>query len=78
MRKLRWHEVKSTNLSAVAYQAGTLYVKFQSGRQYMYPNCPIQKFAALLGANRAKSGSVGRTFNLQVRTTQVAGEMRPE
>lgn len=75
MKKLKWHEVESTALSAIAYQDGTLYCKFTSGRYYYYRKCPIQKFNALLGANRSKDGSVGRTFHIQVRTVLTGVEM---
>ena len=75
--RLTWREVKSTAVKKIAYKDGTLYVQFQSGRQYRYPKCPIQKYNALLGANRGKHGSVGRTFNIQVGAVLTGIEMPP-
>lgn len=71
-RKLKWHEVKSSAIRKVAYEDGALYVEFNTGKQYGYPQCPQQKYRALLAAHKDPKGSVGRTFHLQVLTVQAA------
>ena len=75
MAKIKWNDVESSAIAAVGYHDETLYVKFTSGRQYYYPKCPRQKFNAILGADRSKDGSVGRTFNLQVRAAAEGFEL---
>lgn len=42
--------VSSSNLSAVGYESGTLYVSFHNGGYYSYNNVPEYVFHELLNA----------------------------
>ena len=44
------HPVRSSNLSSVAWQAGTLEIKFKNNTVYHYFGVPEAVFAALLQA----------------------------
>lgn len=50
-------EVDSGNISAVGYDAGTLYVRFNRGRTYTYSDVPEILFRKLLNAH-----SIGEYF----------------
>lgn len=65
---MRWVPVESSSIDAIGYKAGSLYVRFkENGSEYRYDNVPWNVYCALNGAARARDGSVGRVFNLQVR-----------
>lgn len=50
---MKWEYVSSSNLSAVAYDESTeeLYIQFNSGHTYYYPNIPKYLFDGLMSAN---------------------------
>lgn len=54
--------VKSSNISAVGYENGTLAVKFSSGTVYHYSDVPANVYAELLAAE-----SIGRYFAANIR-----------
>lgn len=56
--------ILSSNLEAIGYQKGKLYVRFNSGHVYEYTGVPFSVFTAL---NEAESA--GQYFNKNVRTT---------
>ena len=65
---VRWNPVESSSIDAIGYKAGTMFVRFKENAvEYSYANVPWAVYCALTGAARARDGSVGRVFNLQVR-----------
>lgn len=54
--------VSSSNLSAIGYENGNLYIRFHSGRIYMYLNVPHSEYIALLHAP-----SHGTYFHAHIR-----------
>lgn len=57
-----WIPVKSTAISAVAYEPGTLLVRFKDGDEYLYERVSRAEFNALLTAP-----SRGRYLNLHIK-----------
>ncbi len=55
-------EVRSSNLKAVGWHEGVLYVRFHSGRTWSYMEVPEEKYKAMLAAK-----SVGKLFASQIR-----------
>ena len=54
----------SSNLDAIGYQKGTLYIRFNSGHVYGYAGVPFKVFKELLEAE-----SAGQYFHKNVRTS---------
>ena len=54
--------VESSNLEAVAWEEGFLYVAFTGGRLYRYDNVPFAVYQGLLSAN-----SKGRYLHLRIK-----------
>lgn len=48
---MQWQSVISSNLSAVAYEAPTLYVRFKTGATYAYDGVPANVHAGLMSAS---------------------------
>ena len=46
----KWIGVTSSNLQAVAYERGNLYIRFNTGAMYVYYDVPIEVAQALLDA----------------------------
>lgn len=68
-----WVEVKSGNISAIAYTAGdpdgdlgTLYVRFTSGSKYHYDDVPNQLAVDFFAAD-----SKGKFFHANIRSGYV-------
>ncbi len=59
-----WIPVKSTAIKAVAYEPGTLLVRFNDGDEYLYERVSRAEFRALLTAR-----SRGRYLNLHIKPT---------
>lgn len=57
-----WKSVSSRVLSAVAYENGTLHVKYNNGKTYQHPGVPKNKVDALLAAE-----SKGKYFNTHIK-----------
>jgi hypothetical protein len=56
------HEIKSTNLSHVGYENGTLKIRFKSGAEYHYTDVPPEVHAELL-----KAESPGGYFRTHIK-----------
>ena len=56
--------ILSSNLDAIGYKKGRLYIRFQSGQVYQYSGVPFTVFNALKDAE-----SAGQYFHKNVRTT---------
>lgn len=54
--------VASSNVDALAYHRGHLYIRFQNGAVYEYDSVPIKLFHEI-----SKADSPGREFNLRIR-----------
>lgn len=48
---MNWIPVSSSNLDAVAYENGILYVQFKSGWTYSYQNVPESVYQGLMAAS---------------------------
>lgn len=74
---VRWLPVESSSIDAIGYKNGTMYVRFkENNAEYQYDNVPWNVYCRLHGAARARDGSVGRVFNLQVRPTYQGKKLR--
>lgn len=62
LSKLNFQDVESSNLSAVALNDNTLYVKFHSGSVYAYPGVSKDLYEEMLGAE-----SKGKFFNSKIK-----------
>lgn len=68
LSEVRWLAVESDAIDAIAWKAGTLYVRFKETKvEYEYFNVPWSMYCRLTGAARSRDGSVGRVFNIEVR-----------
>lgn len=54
--------VISSDLNAVGYENGTLYIRFNSGDLYRYANVPESVYRGLMGA-----ASHGRYFHAHIK-----------
>lgn len=54
--------VSSSNLAAVGYENGILYIRFNNGRLYTYSNVPEHIYQGLMNAS-----SHGRYFNAYIK-----------
>jgi hypothetical protein len=61
---LEWRSVESSNLAAVAWQGGALYVRFHSRAIWRYESVPEAMYLALVAAK-----SKGSYFHHQVKKT---------
>lgn len=57
-----WIPVDSSAISAIAYEPGTLLVRFKDGDEYLYERVSRAEFLALLNAR-----SRGRYLNLHIK-----------
>ena len=57
-----WIPVASSAISAIAYEPGTLRVRFRGGGEYVYERVSRAEFLALLNAQ-----SRGRYLNLHIK-----------
>lgn len=62
MDEIIWNEVQSTNIKKVAYHDHSLFVTFQTGAVYEYPDVSEEIFSALLNAD-----SVGSFFAKNIK-----------
>lgn len=62
MKKITPTYVPSSNLDAIGYRLGKLYVRFKSGASYVYDKVPYDIFDAL-----EKAESVGQAFHRLVK-----------
>lgn len=66
--RVEYTPVTSNNLKAIGHVEGHgLFVDFQSGKRYVYPDVPAEVFDALLSESRRASGSVGKAFHRLVK-----------
>lgn len=56
------YPVKSSNIRAVGYEAGTLEIEFTNGSVHAYSGVPQEVYSAMVGAE-----SVGKYFSANVR-----------
>lgn len=54
--------VSSSNLSAIGYEDGTLYIRFNSGAKYWYRNVPESVYINLMNAS-----SKGKYFDSHIK-----------
>lgn len=54
--------VSSSNLDAIGYHRGDLYIRFKNGGVYAYQNVPFPVYAEL-----EKAESVGKAFHALIR-----------
>lgn len=66
-KEIQWHDVTSSNISALSHEGNTLFVKFKNNAVYSYANVPKALFIQILEA-----ASVGRTFNELIKSNPVA------
>jgi hypothetical protein len=59
---MNWHNVKSSNLKAVAYFEGDVYVEFLTGSKYQYKDVPHHLFEELLAAE-----SIGKFYIANIK-----------
>ena len=59
---MRPHYVVSSNINALGYSRGKLFIRFNSGVTYSYDRVPFPVFRSL-----EQSDSVGQTFHRLVR-----------
>jgi hypothetical protein len=57
-----WIPVDSTAISAVAYNNGTLYIRWSEGNSYTYSPVPSHKFQQLMTAD-----SIGDYVNREIK-----------
>lgn len=62
MEKLKYREVESSNIKAVAHDDNTLFVQFLNGSTYKYFGVPIEKFEELVDA-----ASCGKYLNNAIK-----------
>jgi hypothetical protein len=62
MTELSWIPVDSSNVAAIAYADGELFVQYNSGGTYVYWTVPERVFEALLNV-----GSKGTFVNVEVK-----------
>lgn len=62
--------VNSSNLSAIGYDSGTLYVRFNSGHLYTYSNVPEFVYKNLMGAS-SKGSYFAANIKNYYRCTQI-------
>ena len=55
--------VKSSNIDAVGYDKGDLYIRFLRGQVYRYPDVPFSTYCNLIAAE-----SVGQFFHRNIKT----------
>lgn len=60
---MKYKEVESSNIAALAHSENTLAVKFKNGTEYHYSGVPVEIFDQLVQA-----ASVGRTFNELIKS----------
>lgn len=63
----------STSISAHGYdpETRTLRVQFKTGATYDHPNFPLEKYAAMTGAD-----SMGRYYNTRIRDVHDARKLK--
>lgn len=61
---MNWVPVSSSNLNAVAYENGILYIQFKSGSIYSYDNVPQSVYQELMSAS-----SHGKYFSAYIRNS---------
>lgn len=54
---MKWNTVKSSNLKALSYYEGDLYVEFLSGKKYRYWNVGYETYNTLV-----ESESIGKAY----------------
>ena len=54
--------ITSSNIAHAGYDSGNLYIKFNSGRTYLYTGVPIEKYTQLVNAP-----SAGKYFAAEIR-----------
>lgn len=59
---MEMHHVMSSDLSAVGYEDGTLFIRFNSGGLYRYSNVPESVYRGLMSAT-----SHGRYFHAHIK-----------
>lgn len=62
MTELSWITVESSNVNAVAYADGELFVEYRGGGTYVYATVPEHVFEAL-----RQSDSTGRFMNAEIK-----------
>lgn len=60
--------VVSSNIDAIGYQNGKLFIRFNSGTAYSYDAVPYTVFSEMQDENGKDEGSVGRYFHRHVRS----------
>lgn len=68
---MEMHPVSSSNLAAVGYENGTLYVSFNSGSLYSYANVPEHVYIDLMNA-----ASHGQYFSAHIRNSYAYTRLR--
>lgn len=58
--------VTSSNLAGIAHDGQALFVKFNGGAVWRYPNVPVAHFEEMMDP---KCESVGRYFNAHIKGT---------
>jgi hypothetical protein len=59
---MEWKPVKSSMLTAIAYDGNTLYVRYRGGKVYAHAGVPREKYETLMF-----STSKGEYFNRHIR-----------
>lgn len=59
---INWISVSSSNLDALAFDQGDLYIRFKSGSIYYYSDVPISLYLDILGA-----GSKGKFHHANLK-----------
>lgn len=65
--------VKSSNVAAVGFEAGTLAVRFSSGTTYTYQGVPQKTYEEMLEAK-----SVGQYFGTMIRPNYTGTKIEPD
>jgi len=65
--------VKSSNITAVGYENGTLAVKFSSGSVYHYEGVPTNVYAELIAAESVEVSLGQNILDLSIETPGEAG-----
>ncbi len=70
-KNIELSKMKSTMIESMGYdhESKTLRVRFRGGKTYDHPDVPVEKYAALTGAN-----SIGGFYNTKIRD-QHPGQM---